>query len=171
MEYIEYSLVALALLARESTYAPMVATLHRHNSLVWNIHNSTSIINNLAIYVRILIGNVCHAKVIHTLDFKGGVMSCSINEATCKVFVCFLKFVAISSRNLESFLRFSMRSDLMRPKNLDVPDNAMLAILATTDGNCVDPDPRCGVARNRIPFTDTRMFSKSSSSSLARMSA
>jgi hypothetical protein len=92
--------------------------------------------------VRIFVGNICHAEVIHTLDFKGGVMSCSMNEAICKLFVCFLKFVAISSRTLESFLRFSMRSDLIRPTNLDVPVNAMFAMPVNTDGNCVDPDPR-----------------------------
>jgi hypothetical protein len=92
--------------------------------------------------VRISVGNICHTEVIHTLDFKGGVMSCSMNEAICKLFVCFLKFVAISSRTLESFLRFSMRSDLIRPTNLDVPVNARLAIPVKTDGNSVDPDPR-----------------------------
>ena len=142
LEYIGNSFVALAMLASESTYAPMVTALHRHNSLVGDIHNSTSIINNLAMAVRIFVGNICHAEVIHTLDFKGGVMSCSMNEAICKLFVCFLKFVAISSRTLESFLRFSMRSDLIRPTNLDVPVNARLAIPVNTDGNCVDLDPR-----------------------------
>jgi len=81
LEYIGNSLVALAMVARESTYAPMVTAWHRHNSLTWNIHNSTSIINNLAKAVRIFVGNKCHAEVIHTRDFKGGVMSCSMNEA------------------------------------------------------------------------------------------
>lgn len=80
--------------------------------------------------------------MIHTLDFKGGVMSCSMNEAICKLFVCFLKFVAISSRTLESFLSFMMRSEFIRPTNLDVPVNARLAMPVNTDANCVDPDPR-----------------------------
>lgn len=62
-----------------------------------------------------------------------------------------------------------MRSDLERPNNRDATLGFMakLAILVSIPRYCVSEEPRCGVARNMMLFTDDKMFSKRRSSILA----
>ena len=82
------------------------------------------------------------ARKLSTLFLEGGVIFCSIKEATLIFRVKFLNVVEISFRIWESFSMALIRSDLIDPTRREVPVNAIFNMLDSINGIEVSSDPR-----------------------------
>jgi len=129
----------------------MIASLH-WNLLFSRCSNHTSAVVHY-LNVESLSAQVLGEKNARRLTrvSAGGVAFCSMKEAT----LIFESRLTKSEDNLasssESFSSILMRSERDAPTNLDSTGVARLATPASSFGNGVTCEPRCGVDRNAMP--------------------